>query len=227
MDEIRKALEASLFHLKSKGIEITHGVDVDESNRPLSQTELNNFKELTKLSLPTKFESYLLEFGFGNVFNYEYSDENDTSTFGLGLSCLKDVEAEWEEVSDIFNAILSGNGEAYGIPNDDAESIKNAEIRKNWLPIYDIGNGGYVLSIDTSTPGGAIVYQDINYGFSGPESRSIIVAKSFEEWILKWSHYCFSNPVEEGDHCFWASFVGYKTGEFDWDESNFISELRR
>ncbi len=178
MNEVLKQFEDVSGFLRGKGI------DVEESEPiGLPPQDLENFRSSIGLSLPKCFESYLSHFGFGPILTYECEMSNGW-TFGWDFPDGEEIVNEWEILQEMLNAVITGNGDSYGIDSNDPMILNQAKAWKKWIPIFDLGVDGQTLSIDTASPEGRIVYHDTIYGLGANlEKPPYTVAPSFLDWI--------------------------------------------
>lgn len=206
------------------------GAQVHRSDgRRLTQGELDEFENALALRLPAEYREYLSDLGNGFDFQYNWTwaPDKDAELFHWGLSFIEDVQIEREEAKEILDAIVSGHGADYGFRPSSSEEIEYARKRLQWLPISDIGGGGYVFSLDTSETPSPIRYQDVHYEATAPIESSMIVATSLTDWIQQWSRYCFSDPAPKGMPYSFTSFASSRPGLFDWAPHNFLPTLDR
>lgn len=193
--------------------------------RKLTSAELDDFEYSVALRLPTDYREYLSELGDNFCFQYDWEEE----FYNWRLSAIEEVQSVRKEFVMMLEALNAGRGADYGIP-DSSTPDELSRVRKrfqSWLPIYDIGCGGYVLSLDTTETPSPIRYLDINYEINAPFESSMIVATSLADWIHQWSRYCFSNPAPGGKSFQFTSFARMRPGLFDWAPHNFLTSLDR
>jgi hypothetical protein len=191
--------------------------------RKLTRAELDDLENSVGLRLPTDYRQYLSDLGDG--FSFQYDWEGDF--FSWGLSGIEDVLSAREGARVQLDALNTGRGADYGIPAKTPEEFDRARKRLQWLPIHDIGSGGYVFSLDTTETPSPVRYQDINYEAIEPIESSMIVASSLTDWILQWSRYCFSDPAPTGKPYYFTTFAASRPGLFDWAPQNFLKSLDR
>lgn len=208
----------------------TRGAHVERSDgRRLSGSELAELENALGLRLPAEYRKYLTDLGdrFRFQYNWTWAPDKDSELFHWGLSSIEDVQAEREATKEILDSVVSGHGDDYGVKINGPEDIERARKRLQWLPIYGIGDGGYVFSLDTSETPAPIRYQDVHYESTAPIESAMIVATSLTDWIHQWSRYCFSDPAPTGKPYSFTTFASSRPGLFDWAPQNFLPTLNR
>lgn len=216
----RRYIDQACSHLQKLGInpEIRDGELVTD-------TQLSDIEAESNISLPSELRTYLLEMGDG--FQLWYSAEPVTSDgenqFSWSIDFIEDIIDDYECIRDDMGSYADGDGE---FCNTD-ECKNEARRRMNWVPVFGIGGGGYTFCIDTGEGNGEIRFHDIR--MSDGYFPSIHLAKSIDDWMHRWSSFCFSQPLSDGtdQHTFLESYCWELDGTFDWSPQKFRTEFHR
>jgi SMI1 / KNR4 family (SUKH-1) len=204
------------------------GVSVVRSDGELlSPSEISEFEAELGLRLPQDLKRYLSEVGDGFSIQYEWPSEYGIELFDWSIAPMEEVLAERDEAKEILEAIISGEGSDFGFEDVSPEQIAAARQRLGWLPLYGLGEGGYVFALDSSNEPPPIRFFDIHYGAVAPVSSSLILAPSFTDWIRNWSRFCFSKPAPSGKPYEFSTFAESRSGLFNWAPENFLAALDR
>ena len=172
-----------------------------------------------QITLPSELCRYWKEMGDG--FQLWYSAEpitgNTDDQFWWTIDCLGDIIGDYQGIRDQMARNINGEGDFCLTEQCQAES----RIRINWIPIFGIGGGGYTFCIDANEGHGEIRFHDIR--MSDGDLSSICLAASIDDWMTKWSRFCFSQPLWDGTdrHGFLESYCWGREGNFDWNSSKF------
>jgi len=216
----RDYIDLACEHLKTLGIEpiISEGEPISASAFLEAETEMG-------FPLPSELRRYLDELGDG--FQLSYSAEpvtgNEDDQFWWQIDLLNDILMEREGMRQDLVCNLNGA--------DDRRQTQACleEIRKrlHWVPVFGTGGGGYTFCVDGGEGGGGIRYHDIE--MSDSEMGSVHLAGSIEDWMAKWSRFCFSQPLWNGtsNHGHLVSYSYNLVGTFDWSPHRFRREFHR
>lgn len=189
-------------HLDKLGVDYTI-----QKGTPIAPEEIKRFDDLVGSSLPKELKEYLEEMGDGFVF---YHPSGGWHIEGFS-ACIE----EWGSNQD---DLMDEELERYYGSNFDEEVLAEGRRRRKWLPIYGFGGGGYTINYDCGEELGAIRYHDIR---NPANKSSACIAKSIEEWMDKWSRFCFTSPAGSD---FFESYIDSVEGNFSWDEALFSQE---
>lgn len=216
----RKHIDECLSHLVSLGINPNVREGTKLSNGDFASAELTLGR-----TLPSELKAYLLEMGDGFTLTYEASPVtgNKDDYFWWKIDYFQDILEYAGSIHEDMNANLSGRNDMC----QSAECIAESRKRLSWFPVFGIGGGGYTFCIDNRKDSGEIRFHDIR--MSDDYFPSIVLAPSIDEWMSKWSRFCFSQPLYDStdNHAFLESYCWEKEGTFDWSPKRFRSDFDR
>lgn len=216
----RSHIEIACKHLEKLGIapQIREGT-------PVTEEQLVEAERVMQITLPAELRRYLKEMGDG--FQLWYSAEpvtrNRKNEFCWMIDWLGDIVRVRHGMREDLTRNIAGESDSCVTDECKAESLK----RMNWIPIFGIGGGGYTFCIDGNEGHGEIRYHDVR--MSDGHYPSVFLATSIDDWMAKWSRFCFSEPLWDGtdEHGFLESYCWEMEGTFDWAASKFRKEFDR
>lgn len=215
----QKHIEIATNHLRGIGIEpeIRRG-------RPVTNQDLDEAEEEMGIPLPDELRQYLIEMGDGFQWGYSVKSiigNDGPEFFWWYIDCVEDIVSDYLSMREEMERNASGESDSC---NTDA-CREESRRRMSWVPVSGVGGGGYTLCVDANEGGGEIRYHDIRMGDG--HFPSIRLALSIDDWMAKWSRFCFSEPLWDGTdkHGDLVSYCWEKEGTFDWDASKFRAEF--
>ncbi|MEO0795660.1 MAG: SMI1/KNR4 family protein [Verrucomicrobiota bacterium] len=199
-----KALfEAASKHLRTNGIE-----PLLIEGEPISEARLLDAERKIGRPIPQDLRTFFLEMGDG----FQFIPDREKENLFFMVSWLEDIVDNAD-----FPKILQEEAEdTGGNPSD----LVAAELkrRQNWLPIYNIGGGGYMFCLDLEeSPSPVRYYERCYWPSDAPETWTFKLADSFHDFVLQWSRYCF----EEANGATLINIAMGLTGKFDWAPTRF------
>ena len=197
----KELFESSLKHLKKLGFAIE-----EQRRSSVSKTDLKDIENRIDFPMPDGLREYFLLMGDGYYFSAKKNDLIVTSWEQIYLNDYAvSNKGFWQQVDEDANGYVPDE-------IDDELLRQESERRKKWRPFYGfIGSEGRFCFDERDR---VRLYETMEWPHF-PESWDFVVADSFQDFVSRWSEFCFVSKVEL------IAFCEGKTGRFNWDVKNF------
>jgi hypothetical protein len=99
---------------------------------------------------------------------------------------------------------------------DPAALRQEMERRFSWMPFWGFGAGRPYLCLDLHTSPPMVRAYTGCFWVTSPQTWNFVLAKSFTEFVEKWSRYYFLAPKAD-----WLNICSFLEGTFDWSPEHF------
>lgn len=200
--------------------------------KPVSESDLKAVDAEIGVPMPSELRQFYLE--LGDAFHFITDESGKYPRYGWGhmhlgdhVGCNKNFRREVETAAvhlfmDNKFPEADESGKLPPITGKDfymetALLKQEMERRFSWVPFWGFGGGGPYLCLDLHTEPPVVRAYTDRFWVTSPKTWDFVVARSFTEFVEKWSRFHFLEPHGVD----WPWIFDFQEGTFDWSPEHF------